>query len=221
MNSTSVENFLKSIFTLKHDEGEKSSTTNMAMRLGISGPAVTDMAKKLSVKGLVVYAPYKELELTPAGLSLAVKVIRRHRLWEMFLFRVLKMDLVEVHREAEILEHQTSDSLLEKIDDYLGRPRFDPHGDPIPRMDGVIQKHRGAFKMTECVEGKRYCIVRLIYGESEVQQLFSHYKVETGKRFEVIKLFSLDGSMEVDMEGCRVLLSATIQKRVYCVSVDG
>lgn len=132
MNSTSVENFLKSIFTLRHDEGEKSSTTNMAMRLGISGPAVTDMAKKLSVKGLVVYAPYKELELTPAGLSLAVKVIRRHRLWEMFLYRVLKMDLGEVHREAEILEHQTSDSLLEKIDDYLGRPKFDPHGDPIP-----------------------------------------------------------------------------------------
>ncbi|WP_430931500.1 metal-dependent transcriptional regulator [Saccharicrinis sp. 156] len=220
MNSTSVENFLKNIFTLKNDEGEKASMTNLSMRLGISGPAITDMAKKLSAKGLVNYEPYKELELTPQGLNFAIKVIRRHRIWEMFLHQVLKMDLDEVHMEADMLEHQTSDRLLAKMDDYLGKPKFDPHGDPIPGTDGSIQRHKNAIKMNECEEGEQYKIVRLIYADEEVQQMFKHYKVETGKSFKVVKMFALDNSMEIEFDGRKVHLSPVLQKKIYCKYLD-
>ncbi len=216
MNSISVENFLKNIYTLKNDEGEKASASNLSSRLGISAPAITDMAKKLSAKGLLIYEPYKELELTPNGLDIAINVIRRHRIWELFLHKVLNLDLSEVHTEAEMLEHQTSDWLLSKIDNYLGHPHFDPHGDPIPRPDGSIYRHKNAKKMNELSEGDHCTIVRLIYSDNDVQQMFKHYKIKTDSTFKVIKIFKLDGSMEIELNGRNINLSKTIQKRIYC-----
>ncbi|WP_066628301.1 metal-dependent transcriptional regulator [Labilibacter marinus] len=216
MNSISVENFLKNIFTLQNDEGEKASTSIMSARLGISGPAITDMAKKLSAKGLITYQPYKELELTTEGKAIAIKVIRRHRIWEMFLHQVLKMDLSEVHNEAEMLEHQTSDNLLEKMDTFLNHPKFDPHGDPIPHEDGTIQRHKNAVKMEDLKEGDNCKIVRLIYSDEEVQQLFNHYNIETNLSIKIIKVFKLDKSMDVELNEQRIHLPAAIQKRIFC-----
>ncbi len=220
MNSISVENFLKNVFTLKYDEGEKASTSNLSVRLGISGPAITDMAKKLAAKDLLIYEPYKELQLTDAGKNVAIKVIRRHRIWEMFLHQVLDLDLTEVHNEAELLEHQTSDNLLEKLDEYLNFPEFDPHGDPIPQADGSIIKHKNAIKLDQLSNGDKGTIVRLIYADEEVQQLFEHYKIETGASFKILKVFKLDKSMEVDLNGNKIHLSQTIQKRIFCKIIE-
>ncbi len=220
MNSISVENFLKNVFTLKNDEGEKASTTNLSARLGITGPAITDMAKKLSIRGLINYQPYKELELTQEGESIAIKVIRRHRLWEMFLHTVLDMDLSEVHTEAEKLEHQTSDKLLDIMDNYLGKPDFDPHGDPIPKADGSIHKHENAVKMDQLSEGDHCQIVRLIYTDNEVQQLFKYYNIETKSSFIVTKIFALDKSIEIELNAQQIILSQAIQKKIYCTIIN-
>ena len=220
MNSTSVENFLKNVFTLKNDEGEKASTSNLSARLGISGPAITDMARKLALKGLISYQPYKELELTEKGKEIAITVIRRHRLWEMFLHQVLKMDLSEVHSDAERLEHQTSDSLLARIDDFLGNPKFDPHGDPIPTADGTIHKHKNMLKMNQLKEGDNAIIVRLIYADEEIERIYNHFDLQPDKPIKVKKIFALDQSMEIEIEGQNILLSPAIQQRIFCTAVD-
>ena len=216
MNSTSVENFLKNVFTLRNDEGEKASTSNLSARLGISGPAITDMARKLASKGLIRYEPYKELELTEKGKEIAITVLRRHRLWEMFLHRVLKMDLSEVHSDAERLEHQTSDRLLARIDDFLGNPKFDPHGDPIPTADGTIHRHINVLKMNQLKEGDNAIIVRLIYADEEIERIYNYYDLQTDKQLVVKKIFALDKSMEIEIDGQNILLAPAIQQRIFC-----
>ncbi|TLX74035.1 metal-dependent transcriptional regulator [Labilibacter sediminis] len=218
MNSVSVENFLKNIFTLKEDEQKKASTSILAERLGISGPAVTDMAKKLSLRGLILYQPYKEIELTDEGLKIAIRILRRHRIWEMFLHQVLHMDLSEVHNEAELLEHQTSDALLHKIDQYLGSPEFDPHGDPIPKEDGSIRKHTNAQRMDKFKEGETCQVVRLIYGSGDMQEYFTYYGITPNISFQVIKIFSIDQSMEIEIENKTITISLAVQQRIYCTT---
>ena len=139
--SVSTENFIKSIYLLKSDYGLKANSSNLSKQLNISHAAVTDMSRKLAIKGWIVYEKYKEITLTPDGEKMALNIIRRHRLWELFLSSVLNIPVTKVHQEAEILEHQTSDFLIDKIDEYLGKPNFDPHGDPIPDFEGKLPKN--------------------------------------------------------------------------------
>lgn len=216
MNSVSVENFLKTLYTLKHDEKKKLSATNLSERLSISTPAITDMAKKLAKKGYVVYAPYKAMALTDEGERIAIRVLRRHRLWELFLHKVLNLDLKEVHQEAELLEHQTSDKLTKCIDDYLGCPDFDPHGDPIPKDDGTVKGHENAIRLNELNEGDECTILRLIYGSGDLNDFFSHYEIEPNQVLKIIKLFKLDESIEVEKEDKRFAISLPIQRRMIC-----
>ncbi|MEZ5083211.1 MAG: metal-dependent transcriptional regulator [Bacteroidales bacterium] len=138
--SVSTENFLKGIYQLKNDYGEKANSSNLAKRLYISRAAITDMARKLAEKEFIIYEKYREISLTDKGRKLALSVIRRHRLWETFLARVLNLTPYEIHQEAEMLEHQTSENLISKIDEFLGYPQFDPHGDPIPDPTGRLPK---------------------------------------------------------------------------------
>jgi DtxR family Mn-dependent transcriptional regulator len=220
MNSVSVENFLKNVFTLKEDEGEKVSTSNLAERLRVSGPAVTDMAKKLSVKGLVEYTPYKEIEMTPEGRNIAVKVIRRHRIWEMFLYKVLQLDLHEVHDEAELLEHQTSDKLLDRMDQYLGYPEVDPHGDPIPTSDGKFQNEMNLVRLSQLTEGDEVIIVRLLYAHDDMHSLFQYYNIKTSKTLRVIKIFDVEQLMQIEMNEAIINLPLSVQKKIYCKCIE-
>ncbi|MFU8806125.1 MAG: metal-dependent transcriptional regulator, partial [Bradymonadaceae bacterium] len=139
MPTISVENYLKAIFHLQSELPEnRVKTKELAETLEISLPSVTSMLKSLGDDGLVEYVPYKGARLTPRGRKVALKVIRNHRLIEVFLVRTLGYTWDEVHAEAERLEHAISDKLADRIDDFLARPRFDPHGDPIPRSDGTL-----------------------------------------------------------------------------------
>ena len=116
----------------------------MAEALGVSPGTVTSMLKTLSESGLAEYVPYEGARLTEAGRTLALRVVRRHRLIELFLVRTLELTWDEVHAEAENMEHAVSDLLVDRIDAYLGYPETDPHGDPIPKADGTVAGHRGA-----------------------------------------------------------------------------
>jgi DtxR family transcriptional regulator, Mn-dependent transcriptional regulator len=135
MASVSIEDFLKGVFMLISLDG-KASTGRLAQRLSVSNAAITDMSRKLARQELINYEKYRNITLTPAGERMALDIIRRHRLWELFLNKVLNIPWEKVHDEAERLEHHTSEYLIDELEKFLGYPRVDPHGDPIPDREG-------------------------------------------------------------------------------------
>jgi len=158
--SVAIENFVKAIYQFsKHSEYDTKPST-VAKKLGITSAGATDMSKKLAAKGLLDYEKYQELKLTSKGELLALQVLRKHRIWESLLFKLLDLSLHEIHREAELLEHETSDFLAEKIHEYLGRPDFDPHGDPIPSIDGKFPKIKDSVALSKAIENTDYRISR-------------------------------------------------------------
>ena len=141
--SSTVENYLKAIFQAQLHLARKADLVPMgqlAAALGVVPGTATTMVKALSESGLVKYEPYAGVRLTPPGERLAAMVVRRHRLIELFLVEVMGMSWTEVHDEAEHLEHAVSDRLIERIDEMLGHPAADPHGDPIPDPKGVLER---------------------------------------------------------------------------------
>ena len=139
--SSTVENYLKAIYQAEisqNNHGELVPMGQLSSALGVVPGTATTMVKALAETGLVRYEPYAGVQLTEAGQRLAALVLRRHRLIELFLVKVLDMSWAEVHEEAERLEHAASDRLIDRIDAMLGRPSVDPHGDPIPDADGSI-----------------------------------------------------------------------------------
>ena len=135
-----VEDYVKVIYAHTEWQAEPITTSVLAGRLGLAASAVTEMVKKLGAQGLVDHVPYGAVTLTADGTALALRMLRRHRLIETWLVRHFDYSWDEVHDEAEVLEHALSDRLLDRIDDDLGRPTRDPHGDPIPSRDGVIDR---------------------------------------------------------------------------------
>ena len=140
MPSLTIENYLKSIYTICNRQDQRPAATGqLAEALSVSPGTVTSMLKSLETSGLVIYTPYEGVRMTDTGQQLALRVLRRHRLIELFLVKTLGLSWDEVHEEAENMEHAVSDFLVDRIDDFLGKPQTDPHGDPIPRSDGTIQ----------------------------------------------------------------------------------
>ena len=135
---TAVEDYVKVIYSHTEWQPEPISSSGLAARLGLAASSVTEMVKKLVAQGLVAHEPYGAIELTPTGEALALTMVRRHRLIETWLVESYGYGWDEVHDEAEVLEHAMSDRLLDAIDEQLGFPEHDPHGDPIPRSDGSI-----------------------------------------------------------------------------------
>ncbi|HVR97865.1 MAG TPA: metal-dependent transcriptional regulator [Thermoanaerobaculia bacterium] len=140
MATSTVEDYLKCILLEQQQDPESLvSMRRISSSLHLAPGTVTAMMKALADSGLVAYEPYSGVRLTPAGHQLAVHVLRRHRLIELFLVKVMGMDWSEVHAEAELLEHAVSDRLVERMDEMLGYPSVDPHGDPIPDAHGVVE----------------------------------------------------------------------------------
>ncbi len=142
MNSFTEENYLKAIYKLIEQSCSSVSTNAIAEKMNTKAASVTDMLKKLSDKKLINYQKYQGVTLSSKGEKVALSVIRKHRLWEMFLLEKLNFKWDEVHDVAEQLEHINSDKLIEQIDKFLNFPKFDPHGDPIPDANGKIQSHK-------------------------------------------------------------------------------
>ncbi|NJL32039.1 MAG: metal-dependent transcriptional regulator [Phycisphaerales bacterium] len=167
MPSPTVENYLKHIY-LEQERTPQGWVLmgRLAQVMGVVPGTATSMVKSLADAGLVVYQPRGGVSLSPGGEQLALRVIRRHRLVELFLVRVLKMDWSEVHEEAEQLEHAISDKVLACMDQALGRPEFDPHGDPIPPHEGK-PNDAALIPLSECHANKPVCIARLADQEPE------------------------------------------------------
>ena len=203
----SIENFIKTIYrqSILHNADTKLST--IAALLKITNAAATDMARKLAVKNLVNYTKYKPLTLTASGFKLALNVLRKHRLWESFLYRTLNLSLHEIHREAEQLEHLTSDFLTDKIELYLGNPAIDPHGDPIPDYNGIIAADNSQVLLSEATAGKSYKIARLYSSEPDFFDFCDANHLEIGSDISVDKQYISNKMTEITVNQNKILLN--------------
>ncbi len=186
MPSLTVENYVKAIFQICHaQDGESAATGQIAGVLGVSPGTVTSMLKTLSEAGLASYTPYEGAQLTEAGRKLALRVLRRHRLIELFLAQTLHLAWDEVHEEAEHMEHAVSELLIDRIDAYLGYPAVDPHGDPIPRADGSLANIDG-HALAACRPGERFALVRVVDQSPEFLRYLTESELALGARGEVL-----------------------------------
>ncbi len=211
--SVSTDNFLKAIYKIEAEEKESATSTRLAKQLNISNAAVTDMAQSLARKGMVKYRKYKAIELTAEGELQALRIIRKHRLWELFLMRVLDYSWHEVHQDAEMLEHQTSDRLLERIDQYLEHPAFDPHGEPIPDNEGNVTELEGLAKLITCQEGKRYSILKITPGTEEITLFFKENGIQPGKDLLLKKKYN--DILEIILEKTKLVIPGSIAGNIY------
>ena len=163
MASLTVENYVKTIYSIgiRGENRRSVATGELAHALSVSPGTVTGMLKTLSEAELATYTPYEGARLTPAGEKLALAVLRRHRLLELFLNQTLAMSWDEVHEEAEHLEHAVSERLVDRIDAYLGHPSVDPHGDPIPQPDGSLSETHGE-PLAKLPPGSRFRLARVV-----------------------------------------------------------
>jgi DtxR family transcriptional regulator, Mn-dependent transcriptional regulator len=193
--STSEENYIKAIFHLQGEDGTVT-TNELAHELNTKPASVTDMMKKLKVKKLLHYQPYRGFRLSNDGKKVALGIIRRHRLWEYFLSEKLKFSWDEVHEVAEDMEHVSNKKLIDKLDEFLGYPRFDPHGDPIPDMHGKIETSK-QICVTELPQNKQAVVSKVGNQSTEILELLKHKNIGIGTRLEVKKKFEFDNSMEI------------------------
>ncbi len=210
--SKSVEDFLKAVFTLQQQE-ERVSTNTLRDALNITAPSVTDMAQRLVAAGLVDYQKYRGVILTDAGREIALKVIRRHRLIELYLVRELGYELREVHGEAERLEHAVSDHFVESLARKLGNPQLDPHGDPIPSPEGVIaEQHLQA--LTDVLPGLRVTIARLKTNDSEMLQHMLDRGFRLNARIEIIERDPFKGPITALVDGKRRVIGHHVAESI-------
>ncbi len=205
--SVSTENFVKTIYRQNIILGADARLSTIAGLLNISNAAATDMARKLADRNLVFYTKYKPLKLTSEGNQLALNVLRKHRLWESFLFKTLNLSLHEIHREAEILEHLTSDFLTDRIDNYLGNPATDPHGDPIPSNNGKEKRADSLLPLSEARAGNTYEISRLYGSDKDFFDFCASGNIKIGSRIRVVKQYEKGRMTEIEVRRKKILLN--------------
>lgn len=212
--SRSEEDHLKAIHSVI-DSGGRASTNAISARLSTKASSVTDMLKKLAEKRLVKHEPYHGATLTTRGEKIALRLVRKHRLWETFLVARLGFGWNEVHDIAEQLEHVSSEKLVEKLDEYLGRPAFDPHGDPIPDKDGKM-KQRTITRLTDCPVGSSVRIVAVEHTSDPLLEHLDRKGISIGMRFDISARLEYDGSMELRVKNGPVYnLSAQVAQHLF------
>jgi DtxR family Mn-dependent transcriptional regulator len=206
------ENYLKTIF--KHGGKESPvSTTVLAQELNTSPASVTDMAKKMSEKELIVHQPYRGVSLTDQGESLALRVVRKHRLWEVFLVEKLEFSWDEVHDTAEELEHIHSPELINKLDKFLNFPRFDPHGDPIPDETGVMHQ-QNTIPLLEVAAGEEVSIAAVLMDTPEFLRYLDRLHFGIGTRLEILEHIPFDDSRLVRSNGRELIINKAVAENI-------
>lgn len=200
MKSTpAVEDYLKSIYKLQQS-CDTVTTTDIAKGMKVSMASASNMVKRLAREGMVNHVPYKGVRLTAKGEKFILKLVRRHRLLELFLTKVLKMDWDKVDAEAERLEHVISDDLEKRIDDLLGRPDTDPHGDPIPKSDGSIHKGMGE-NLSELQPGRSAKISRVSDSNPAILRYLNELGMIPKAEIEVVRREPFNGPTLIKVRG--------------------
>ena len=212
--SASKENYLKTIYHLQ--QGQDAVNTNaLAQSLQTTAASVTDMLKKLSSQELLQYEKYYGVKLTPEGKRVALQIIRRHRLWELFLVEKLGFGWEEVHDIAEELEHVTSRKLVDRLDAFLDHPKHDPHGDPIPDSRGRLPA-RDQITLSDLPDHHEALLTSVGDQSAAMRELLNHNKIRIGTIIEVKKRFSFDDSMEIRInKHHQIIISANVARLLY------
>jgi DtxR family Mn-dependent transcriptional regulator len=210
MLSPTEENYLKAIFKIAEKEKKSVSTNSIAKQLETTAASVTDMVKRLAEKEYIYYERYKGVTLTPSGNKVATNLIRKHRLWEVFLVNKLRFAWHQVHDIAEELEHIESEELISRLDAFLDYPRYDPHGDPIPNAEGkfTLRTQTSLSEMTQNQEG-------VLLGVKEHQTEFLKYltkiNIKLASHIKILEVIDFDQSMHITIDGKH---DVTISKQV-------
>jgi len=217
--SVSVQDYLLTIFRLQGDDSPVS-TTALAAQLGVAPPSVTGMVRKLHRQGMVVYEPYQGTVLTTAGAEEAVRLLRRHRLWELFLTDVLGLPWDEVHAEAHRLEHATSERVAERLAAFLGEPEVDPHGQPIPARDGTLPERSG-LPLSEVEAGQQVQVVEVPDGDPAMLQYLGALGLYPGTRLQVLAGGSPGEPLGLWLDGVEHHLELQVADRIAVAEVPG
>lgn len=210
----SEENYIKVIYHLSIVSPKGVNTNAIAGMLETKASSVTDMLKKLSDKELVAYQKYQGVTLTEKGFLTAKMIVRKHRLWEVFLVEKLHFSWDEVHEIAEELEHIKSEALIDKLDEFLGFPDFDPHGDPIPNRNGEIKKVTKLL-LSEAELNKEYHCVGVKDSSSDFLKYLDKQKIALGSLLVVKEKESFDDTLTVEIDSKEITLSNKIANNLY------
>lgn len=210
--SESVEDFIKTVYTLQQT-CERVSTNALKDALGITAPSVTDMARRLEESGLVDYLKYRGVRLTEEGESMALGIIRRHRLIELYLVQELGYALHEVHDEAENLEHAVSERFIAAIAEKLGNPRYDPHGDPIPDVDGTMSR-RELHPLSEMLVATPGRVSRLLTNDPDMLQHTLERGFQLGTRVIVLARDPFQGPLTIELNGDEVIIGHSVAANI-------
>ncbi|MEP5612702.1 MAG: metal-dependent transcriptional regulator [Cyclobacteriaceae bacterium] len=218
--SLTEENYLKAIYHLSKNGSESVNTNSLAESMNTTPASVNDMMKKLSNKSLIGYKKYKGATLLPDGEKSALHVIRKHRLWEVFLVQKLNFKWDEVHEIAEQLEHIKSPILVKRLDEFLGHPTIDPHGDPIPDENGIVKEVVKA-PLSEFPQGSIGMLVNVSNDDPSLLQHLDKLKISLGSKIEIVERMEFDGSISISIDNTNThFISNDIAKCLLITILD-
>lgn len=209
MFTHSEENYLKAIYHLEEFFKNGISTNAIAKKLSTKASSVTDMVQKLSDKKLVIYRKYQGVTLTDFGRQSAAIIIRKHRLWEVFLFKILDFPWDEVHEIAEQLEHIRSEALVDRLDEFLGFPTVDPHGDPIPDKEGKITKRR-KVKLSSLKENEQSILLSIKDSSDDFLRYLDKKGIAIGHMIKVVSIEPFDKSLQIAIDNKEIIITEEI-----------
>jgi len=213
MHSFTEENYLKVIYHLSLLNTNPVQTNAIAEKINTRAASVTDMLRKLSEKELIDYKKYQGVSLTEEGKAIAISIVRKHRLWEVFLVEKLDFRWDEVHEIAEELEHINSAPLVERLDSFLGFPKRDPHGDPIPDKDGVFEPSQ-YVQLYQLTEGSKGIIIGVSEHSPSFLKHLEKLELTIGIELELIEVTEFDGSAELLVNKKRLSVSREVARHI-------
>lgn len=213
--SQSEENYIKAIYALSETCEDTISTNLLAERMSTKASSVTDMLKKLTDKELLTYQKYQGCGLTPKGRTIALSIVRKHRLWEVFLVDKLQFGWDEVHEIAEQLEHIQSTQLTNRLEAFLGYPKVDPHGDPIPNDEGEFDTPAVRVSLASCDTGSKGIVMGVEDGSPEFLQYLNKIDLKLGSEVEILEKLSFDGSLLIAMQERTIQFSHVVATRIF------
>jgi DtxR family transcriptional regulator, Mn-dependent transcriptional regulator len=218
MLSQTEENYIKAIFSLsERDKNFETSTNKIAAKIKTKPPTVTNMLRNLKTKKLITYEKYKNVQLTSEGKKVAYQIVRKHRLWEVFLYEKLKFSWDEIHEIAEQLEHTVSDKLTDKLDEFLGFPAVDPHGDPIPDKNGKLIK-LDVQALSVVGRKKKFTIANLSNSSDEFLKYLDKIGLSIGDGLEIMDKEEFDKSIIIKHKKRLMTLSDEVAKNILVTS---
>jgi DtxR family transcriptional regulator, Mn-dependent transcriptional regulator len=210
--SVAIQDYLKEIYKLQ-SAGERPTTTAIARRMGVAPSSVTSMLKKLTVLGLAQHAPYRGVSLTETGEGIALEIVRHHRLIEMYLAETLGVPIDALHAEADRLEHVLSEELEARIDEQLGYPTHDPHGDPIP--DAGLKVERSSLRpLADLEPGENATVRRVPDGDADLLRYLAELTLVPGRRVTMRRMAPFNGPLTIDVDGTEHAVSRELADQI-------